>query len=75
MNKEWSLKEHKRSMYKLFLDGRDNRIWTPEDYFYLKEDIDILHKKIIRLVDNALNTEENPKWVISQINKLFGIRE
>ena len=74
MNKKWSLKEYKRSMYKLFLNGQGDRIWTPKDYFYLEEDINILHKKIITLIDDALNTEKNPKWVLSQINKLFGIR-
>ena len=40
---------------------------------YTGKDIETLHEKLVDLVYKSLMEEENPEWVILQINKLFGV--
>ena len=41
--------------------------------FWIEDDIDILRKKIVALIEKSMNEDKNPLWVIKEINRLFGV--
>jgi len=67
MEEEWSLKGKEIDTW--YKEEKDKEHWN----IYHEKDIETLRKKLIELVYKSMMEDENPKWVIDQINKFFGV--
>ena len=82
-NNKWTLDNHKKHYYNLFL-GEVDRVFGKKDIYYDEADIDTLRKKLIEDFRNITLLEDKDDVVyveillcdiINMINRRFGVEE